>query len=130
MEHQIDKKDPEHMDLADIILEYEDIVSRIHELEERREQLREHILNICEDKDIDVLRIGDVEVTRHRAEWKIWNIDELKPYLEQKGLWGMVETVDRKGMSELIEDGILREEELEGMYDVDVRYSLYVKREE
>ena len=130
MEFHIDREDPEHMDLADIVLEYEETVSRIHELEKRREELREQIIWVFEDKDIDILRIGDVEVTRHRAEWKIWDLNILKPYLERKGLWEMVESVDRKGITHLIETGLLNEDELEGMYDVEERYSLHVRKEE
>ena len=40
----------------------------------------------------------------------------------------MVESVDRKTLSKLIEKGILTEEELKGMYDVETRYSLHVGR--
>jgi hypothetical protein len=51
-----------------------------------------------------------------------------KSYLMKKELWDMVETVDRKSLSKLIEKGILTEEELKGTYDVETRYSLHVSR--
>lgn len=44
----------------------------------------------------------------------------------QKELWNMVESVDRRTLSRLIEKGVLTEEELKGMYDVETRYSLRV----
>lgn len=129
MEIEINRQNPEKMDLADVVLEYEDLVSAISRLEARREKLREHILDICREKDINVLRIGNVELRRQAAEWKLWHISSLKPYLEERELWDMVEAVDRKVLSELLERGILVESELKGMYDVETRYSLHVKRD-
>ncbi len=129
MELEINRRDPEKMDLADVVLEYEDLVSAIARLEARREKLREHILDICREKEIDLLKIGDVELRLKTAEWKLWHIPRLKPYLEEKGLWDMVESVDRKMLSELLEKGFLEESELKGMYDVEMRYSLHVKRD-
>jgi hypothetical protein len=38
----------------------------------------------------------------------------------------MVESVDRSTLSKLIERGVLSEDELKGMYDVEPRYSLHV----
>ena len=128
MELEINRQDPEEMDLADLVLEYEDLVSAISRLESRREKLREHILDIYREKEIDLLRIGDVELRLQTAEWKLWHIATLKPYLGKRGLWDMVESVDRKVLSELLEKGFLEESELEGMYDVETRYSLHVKR--
>ena len=55
-------------------------------------------------------------------------INKLKPYLMKKDLWDMVESVDRSTLSKLIERGVLTEEELKGMYDVEPRYSLHVGR--
>jgi hypothetical protein len=46
----------------------------------------------------------------------------------ERDLWDIVESVDRKTLSKLIEKGILTEEELEGTYDVETRYSLHVGR--
>ncbi|MCQ1536325.1 hypothetical protein FTO70_11670 [Methanosarcina sp. KYL-1] len=117
------------MDLADVVLEYEELVSAITLMEKRREELRKHILDICREKDIDVLRIGNVELRRQKAEWKLWHLNRLKPYLMERELWDMVESVDRKALSDLLERGILAEEELEGMYDVETRYSLRVKKD-
>jgi hypothetical protein len=48
----------------------------------------------------------------------------------KKDLWDIVESVDRRTLSRLIEKGILTEEELKGTYDVEMRYSLYVSRPE
>jgi len=129
VELEINRQDPEKMDLADLVLEYEDLVSAIARLEARREKLRGSILDIFREKEIDVLRIGNVELRRKVAEWKLWHISSLKPYLEKRGLWDMVESVDRKVLSELLEKGFLEESELEGMYDVEMRYSLHVKRD-
>lgn len=129
MELEINRQDPEKMDLADLVLEYEDLVSAIARLEARREKLRASILDIFREKEIDVLRIGNVELRRKVAEWKLWHIPALKPYLEKRGLWDMVESVDRKVLSELLEKGFLEESELEGMYDVEMRYSLHVKKD-
>ncbi len=129
VELEINRRDPEKMDLADVVLEYEDLVSAVTRLEARREKLREHILDICREKAIDVLRIGNVELKRQASEWKLWHITSLKPYLEEKGLWDMVESVDRKVLSELLEKGFLDESELKGMYDVETRYSLHVKKD-
>ena len=98
MELDINEQDPEDMDLADIVLEYGDIVSAISILEKRREKLRNHILSIFTEKGIDILRIGNVELKRQKVEWKLWRINRLKPYLMKKGLWGIVESVDRKNM--------------------------------
>lgn len=128
MELDINEQDPEDMDLTDVVLEYDDIVSAISILEKRREELRTHILNTLTEKDIDLLRIGDVELRRQKVEWKLWRINRLKPYLMKKDLWDIVESVDRKTLSRLIEKGILTEEELQGTYDVETRYSLHVKR--
>ncbi|HII93647.1 MAG TPA: hypothetical protein HA262_16220 [Methanosarcina sp.] len=116
------------MDLTDVVLEYDDIVSTISILEKRREELRTHILSTLTEKDIDLLRVGDVELKRQKVEWKLWRINRLKPYLMKKDLWDIVESVDRKTLSRLIEKGILTEEELQGTYDVETRYSLHVKR--
>ncbi|WP_255336005.1 hypothetical protein [Methanosarcina sp. KYL-1] len=129
MEIEINEKNPEEMDLADVVLEYEELVSAITLMEKRREELRKHILDICREKDIDVLRIGNVELRRQKAEWKLWHLNRLKPYLMERELWDMVESVDRKALSDLLERGILAEEELEGMYDVETRYSLRVKKD-
>lgn len=128
MELDINEQDPEDMDLADIVLEYGDIVSAISILEKRREKLRNHILSIFTEKGIDVLRIGNVELKRQKVEWKLWRINRLKPYLMKKDLWGIVESVDRKNMSKLIEKGILTEEELKNTYDVETRYSLHISK--
>jgi hypothetical protein len=128
MELDINEQDPEDMDLTDVVLEYDDIVSTISILEKRREELRTHILSTLTEKDIDLLRVGDVELKRQKVEWKLWRINRLKPYLMKKDLWDIVESVDRKTLSRLIEKGILTEEELQGTYDVETRYSLHVKR--
>ncbi|AKB80636.1 hypothetical protein MSBR3_0058 [Methanosarcina barkeri 3] len=128
MELDINEQDPEDMDLTDAVLEYDDIVSAISILEKRREELRTHILSTLTEKDIDLLRVGDVELKRQKVEWKLWRINRLKPYLMKKDLWDIVESVDRKTLSRLIEKGILTEEELQGTYDVETRYSLHVKR--
>jgi hypothetical protein len=128
MEFDINEQDPEEMDLADVVLEYDELVSAISVLEKRREELRTHILNTFSEKGIDVLRVGNVELSQKRVDWKIWHIRKLKPYLQERDLWEMVESVDRKNLSKLIERGFLTEEELEGMYDVEPRYSLHVKR--
>ncbi len=128
MELDINEQDPEDMDLADIVLEYDDIVSAISILEKRREELRNHILSILMEKGIDVLRIGNVELKRQKVEWKLWRINRLKPYLMKKDLWDIVESVDRKNMSKLIEKGILTEEELKNTYDVETRYSLHISK--
>lgn len=116
------------MDLTDVVIEYDDLVSAIFILEKRREQLRNHILDTFKEKDIDVLRVGNVELRRQKSEWKLWRIHRLKPYLTDRELWDMVESVDRKMLSKLIEKGILTENELKGMYDVETRYSLHVDR--
>jgi len=128
MELDINEQDPEDMDLTDVVLEYDDIVSAISVLEKRREKLRTHILNTFTEKEIDVLRVGDVELRRQKVEWKLWRINRLKPYLMKKDLWDIVESVDRKNLTKLIEKGTLTEEELQGTYDVETRYSLRVKR--
>jgi hypothetical protein len=128
MELDISEQDPEEMDLADVALEYEELVSAISILEKRREELRARIMNTFTEKEIDVLRIGHVELRRYRVDWKLWHINRLKPYLMERELWDMVEAVDRKNLSKLIEKGFLTEEELKGMYDVETRYSLRVKR--
>jgi hypothetical protein len=128
MELDISEQDPEDMDLTDVVLEYDDVVSAISVLEKRREELRTRILNTLTEKDIDVLRVGDVELRRQKVEWKLWRIRRLKSYLMEKDLWDIVESVDRKTLSKLIEKGILTEEELKGTYDVETRYSLHVSR--
>lgn len=128
MEFDICEQDPEERDLADVVLEYDDLVSAISVLEKRREELRTHILNTFREKGIDVLRAGNVELRRKRVDWKLWRIRKLKPYLQERELWEMVESIDRKNLSKLIERGFLAEEELEGMYDVEPRYSLHVNR--
>lgn len=128
MELEISEQDPEEMDLADVALEYEELVSAISILEKRREELRARIMDTFEEKEIDVLRIGDVELKRYRVDWKLWHINRLKPYLMEHELWEMVESVDRKNLSNLIKKGFLTEEELRGMYDVETRYSLRVNR--
>ncbi len=128
MELDISEQDPEDMDITDVVLEYEDLVSAISVLEKRREELRNRILNTFTEKNIDVLRVGHVEVKRQKMDWKIWRINKLKPYLMQKELWNVIESVDRKTLSKLIERGVLTEEELKGTYDVETRYSLHVGR--
>lgn len=128
MELDINEQDPEDMDLTDIVLEYDDVVSAISVLEKRREELRTRILDVLAEKDIDVLRIGDVELKRQKVEWKLWRINRLKSYLMMKDLWDIVESVDRRILSRLIEKGILTEEELKGTYDIETRYSLHVSR--
>ncbi len=130
MELDINEQDPEDMDLTDVVLEYDDIVSSISVLEKRREELRTRILNTLKEKDINVLRVGDVELRRQTIEWKHWRTQKLKSYLMKKDLWDIVESVDRKTLSRLIEKGILTEEELKGTYDVEMRYSLHVSRPE
>ncbi|MEN6291478.1 MAG: hypothetical protein ABFD07_05600 [Methanobacterium sp.] len=128
MELDINEQDPEDMDLTDVVFEYDDIVSAISVLEKRREELRTHILNTLTQKGIDILRVGNVELRKQEVDWKLWRINRLKPYLMKKDLWDIVESVDRKTLSRLIEKGILTEEELQGTYDVETRYSLHVKR--
>lgn len=128
MELDINEQNPEDMDLTDVALEYDDIVSAISILEKRREELRTCILNTLKEKDIDVLRIGNVELRRRKVEWKLWRINRLKSYLIKKDLWDIVESIDRRALSNLIEKGILTEEELKGTYDVETRYSLHVRR--
>ena len=126
MELDISEQDPEDMDITDIVLEYEDIASAISVLEKRKEELRKRVLGTFNEKNIDVLRVGNVEVKRRKVDWKIWRINKLKPYLMQKDLWNMVESVDRSTLSKLIDRGVLTEEELKGMYDTEPRYSLHV----
>jgi hypothetical protein len=126
MELDISEQDPEDMDITDIVLEYEDIASAISILEKRKEELRKRVLGTFNEKNIDVLRVGNVEVKRRKVDWKIWRINKLKPYLMQKDLWNMVESVDRSTLSKLIDRGVLTEEELKGMYDTEPRYSLHV----
>jgi hypothetical protein len=128
VELDINEQDPEDMDLTDIVLEYDDVVSAISVLEKRREELRTRILDVLAEKDIDVLRIGDVELRRQKVEWKLWRINRLKSYLMKKDLWDIVESADRRILSRLIEKGILTEEELKGTYDIETRYSLHVSR--
>ncbi len=128
MELDISEQDPEEMDLTDVVLEYDELVSAISILEKRREELRTHILNTLMEKDIDVLRIGNVELRRQKVEWKLWRVNRLKSYLMKRELWDIVESVDRRTLSKLIEKGILTEEELKGTYDVETRYSLHVGR--
>lgn len=126
MELDISEQDPEDMDITDVVLEYEDLVSAISVLEKRREELRNRVLETFSEKKIDVLRVGNVEVRRRKVDWKMWRINKLKPYLMQKDLWSMVESVDRSTLSKLIERGVLNEDELKGMYDIEPRYSLHV----
>ncbi|MDQ1251923.1 MAG: hypothetical protein QG646_1034 [Euryarchaeota archaeon] len=126
MELDISEQDPEDMDITDIVLEYEDIASAISVLEKRKEELRKRVLGTFNEKNIDVLRVGNVEVKRRKVDWKIWRINKLKPYLMKKDLWNMVESVDRSTLSKLIDRGVLTEEELKGMYDTEPRYSLHV----
>jgi hypothetical protein len=126
MELDISEQDPEDMDVTDVVLEYEDIVSAISVLEKRREELRNRVLDTFTEKNIDILRVGNVEVRRRKVDWKMWRINKLKPYLMEKDLWSMVESVDRSTLSKLIERGVLTEDELKGMYDVETRYSLHV----
>lgn len=128
MELDISEQDPEDMDLTDVVLEYDELVSAISVLEKRREELRTHILNAFEEKGIDVVRVGNVELRQQKVEWKHWRINRLKAYLTKRKLWDIVEAVDRKTISRLIQKGILSEEELEGTYDVETRYSLHVER--
>ncbi len=128
MELDINEQDPEDMDLTDVVIEYDELVSAISVLEKRREQLRTSILNAFTEKGIDVLRVGDVELRRRKTEWKLWRIHRLKAYLMKRELWDMVESIDRKMLSKLIEKGILTEDELKGMYDVETRYSLHVDK--
>jgi hypothetical protein len=130
VELDINEQDPEDMDLTDVVLEYDDIVSSISVLEKRREELRTRILNTLKEKDINVLRVGDVELRRQKVEWKHWRIHRLKSYLMKRDLWDIVESVDRRTLSGLIEKGILTEEELKDTYDVETRYSLHVSRPE
>jgi hypothetical protein len=126
MELDISEQDPEDMDITDVVLEYEDIASAISVLEKRKEELRNRVLDTFKEKNIDVLRVGNVEVKRRKVDWKIWRINKLKPYLVQKDLWNMVESVDRSTLSKLIDRGVLTEEELKGMFDIEPRYSLHV----
>jgi hypothetical protein len=126
MELDINEQDPEDMDITDVVLEYEDLVSAISVLEKRREELRDRVLETFSEINIDVLRVGNLEVKRRKVDWKMWRINKLKPYLMQKDLWDMVETVDRSTLSKLIERGVLTEAELKGMYDIEPRYSLHV----
>jgi len=128
MELDISEQDPEDMDLTDVVLEYDELVSAISVLERRREELRTRILNTFMEKDIDVLRVGNVELRRKKVEWKLWRINRLKSYLMERKLWDIVESVNRKTLTKLIEKGILTEEELKGMYDIETRYSLHVDR--
>lgn len=128
MELDINEQDPEDMDLTDVVLEYDDLVSAISILEKRREELRTHILNALIQKNIDILRVGNVELRRQKVEWKLWRVNKLKSYLMKRDLWDIVESVDRRTLSRLIEKGILTEEELKGTYDVETRYSLHVDR--
>jgi len=128
VELDISEQDPEEMDLTDVVLEYDELVSAISILEKRREELRTNILNTLMEKDIDVLRIGNVELRRQKVEWKLWRVNRLKSYLKKRELWDIVESVDRRTLSKLIEKGILTEEELKGTYDVETRYSLHMGR--
>ena len=128
MELDINEQDPEDMDLTDVVLEYDDLVSAISILEKRREELRTHILNALIQKNIDILRVGNVELRRQKVEWKLWRVNKLKSYLMKRDLWDIVESVDRRTLSRLIEKGILTEEELKGTYDIETRYSLHVDR--
>lgn len=128
MELDINEQDPEDMDLTDVVLEYDDLVSAISILEKRREELRTHILNALIQKNIDTLRVGNVELRRQKVEWKLWRVNKLKSYLMKRDLWDIVESVDRRTLSRLIEKGILTEEELKGTYDIETRYSLHVDR--
>lgn len=128
MELDINEQDPEDMDLTDVVIEYDELVSAISVLEKRREQLRTSILNAFTEKGIDVLRVGNVELRKRKTEWKLWRIHRLKAYLMKRELWDMVESIDRKMLSKLIEKGVLTEDELKGMYDVETRYSLHVDR--
>lgn len=128
VEFDISEQDPEDMDLTDVVLEYDELVSAISVLEKRREELRAHILNTFKEKNIDIFRVGNVELRRQKVDWKLWRINKLKSYLMEKELWDIVESVDRKTLSKLIEKGILTEEELKGTYDVETRYSLHVGR--
>ncbi len=128
MELDINEHDPEDMDLTDVVIEYDELVSAISVLEKRREQLRTSILNAFTEKGIDVLRVGNVELRKRKTEWKLWRIHRLKAYLMKRELWDMVESIDRKMLSKLIEKGVLTEDELKGMYDVETRYSLHVDR--
>lgn len=68
MELDINEQDPEDMDITDVVLEYEDLISAIKVLEKRREELRTRILNTLTEKDIDILRIGKVEARRQKVE--------------------------------------------------------------
>jgi hypothetical protein len=77
MELDISEQDPEDMDITDAVLEYEDIVSAISVLEKRREELRNRVLNTFNEKKIDIMRVGNVEVKRQKVDWKIWRINEL-----------------------------------------------------
>ena len=106
MELDISEQDPEDMDITDVVLEYEDIASAISILEKRKEELRNRVLGTFNEKNIDVLRVGNVEVKRRKVDWKIWRINKLKPYLMQKDLWNMVESVDRSTLSKLIDRGV------------------------
>jgi len=128
VELDINEQDPEDMDLTDVVLEYDDLVSAISILEKRREELRTHILNALIQKNIDILRVGNVELRRQKVEWKLWRVNKLKSYLMKRDLWDIVESVDRRTLSRLIEKGILTEEELKGTYDIETRYSLHVDR--
>jgi len=69
MELDISEQDPEDMDITDIVLEYEDIASAISVLEKRKEELRKRVLGTLNEKNIDVLRVGNVEVKRRKVDW-------------------------------------------------------------
>jgi isopentenyl diphosphate isomerase/L-lactate dehydrogenase-like FMN-dependent dehydrogenase len=128
LELDISEQDPEDMDLTDVVFEYDELVSAISVLEKRREELRTHILDTFGEKDIDTVRVGHVELRRQKVEWKHWRINRLKAYLTKRELWDIVESVDRKMISKLIQKGILTEEELQGTYDMETSYCLCVGR--
>lgn len=92
---------------------YYELKSKINKLESQRKKLRNSLFRVFDESKHNEIITGDIKVYRTYVNRFGWDESKLKPILVKKGLWNQILSPDNKKIKEIIESGLISEEELE-----------------
>jgi RecB family exonuclease len=101
---------PAPQDIADVAAEYARLNEQMHELDSRKDELKEHLISYAEEHGARY-PAGDFWVYCRQTERKEYEPDALREVLAPLGLWDKVTKVEKKRVDDLLDSGFLTEEQ-------------------
>jgi len=101
---------PAPQDIADVAAEYARLNEQMHELDSRKDELKEQLISYAEEHGARY-PAGDFWVYCRQTERKEYEPDALREVLAPLGLWDKVTKVEKKRVDDLLDSGFLTEEQ-------------------